>query len=86
MCFHCATQKKGGHYGVLPVARGSEAARTMLRRSLEMSGCEAYRCNVNPHCSPEAWNHGFSLGEIIPFYGRKIQLSELENNLPSIMD
>ena len=28
-------------------------------------------------CSPEPWIHGNWIREIIPFYGRKIQVSEL---------
>ena len=28
-----------------------------------------------PHCSPEPWNHGF-YKEIIPFYGRTIQVTQ----------
>ena len=30
-----------------------------------------------PHCSPEAWNPWVYFREMIPFYGRKIQVSEI---------
>ena len=34
-------------------------------------------------CSPEAWSHVFFLGEIIPFDGPTIQVSE--KNIPRII-